>query len=87
MKYDMKGGGGSSFGEDEWLPGEPLFVAKKEAGSTDPEDDGYLLSLASHATEERAQLWILNASDMSMRARVTVDAAIPLGFHGQFFRA
>ncbi len=83
LKLDVEGGAMCSFEEEEWIPGEAVFVPKEDARE---EDDGYLLSVASHRKEERAQLWILEAKDMSLRARLEVDVAIPLGFHGNFYR-
>ncbi len=83
LKIDVEGGETRGYEEDDWLPGEGVFVAKEDAQG---EDDGYVLSVASHQRDERAQLWILEAKDMSLRAKLEVDVAIPLGFHGNFFR-
>jgi carotenoid cleavage dioxygenase-like enzyme len=84
LKIDVEGGETLSFEEPDWLPGEGVFVPKADASD---EDDGYVLSVASHRHEERAQLWILEAKDLSLRARLSVDVAIPLGFHGNFYRS
>jgi carotenoid cleavage dioxygenase-like enzyme len=82
-KLDMEGGEMLFFEEPDWIPGEGVFVPRENGTA---EDDGYILSVASHRHEERGQLWILDAKDMSLCAKLTVDVALPLGFHGQFYR-
>lgn len=83
LKIDMHSNTSQAYYESDWLPGEPVFVPATTGRGR--EDDGYILSVASHRVEEKAQLWILNATDMQLISRLTVGAVIPLGFHGQFF--
>lgn len=73
-----------SFEESGFLFGEPVFVA--EPGAT-REDAGVLLSVGSHARDERAALVVLDAATLEVRARAELPVPIPLGFHGSFFRA
>jgi len=83
LKIDMQSNASRTFHEPDWLPGEPVFVPA--GAGRGREDDGYVLSVASHREAEKTQLWILDAIDMQLISRLTVDAVIPLGFHGQFF--
>jgi carotenoid cleavage dioxygenase-like enzyme len=84
LKIDTRGGNVLSYGEDDWIPGEPIFAENRKATE---EEDGYLLTVASHRTEDKSQLWILNAKDLQPEAKLTVNALVPLGFHGQFFHS
>lgn len=83
IKLDTETGALWEFSDTSWIPGEALFVPRR---STHAEDDGYLLSVASHVNDQRSRLWILDASDLSDIATVDVPHLVPLGFHGQFFR-
>jgi beta,beta-carotene 9',10'-dioxygenase len=65
-------------------PGEPVFVARPGA---DDEDDGVLLSVALDAGRGTSFLLVLDARDLSERARAEVPHHIPFSFHGQFARA
>jgi len=87
VKLELDGGEVGTYEEPDYLPGEALFVAGADADGSSAEDDGYLLTVAPHRSENETQLWILDARDLSMRARLTVDTVIPLGFHGQFYRS
>lgn len=63
--------------------GEPTFVARPGA---DAEDDGVLLTVGSHRSEDRSELRILDAHTMQPLAHASVPLPIALGFHGSFFR-
>jgi beta,beta-carotene 9',10'-dioxygenase len=82
QKFDVASGEHLRYAEEEWLPGEALFVPRGKPGAR--EDDGYLLSVASHRSKEQTCCWIIDAKTLTPRARLTVDTLIPLGFHGQF---
>jgi carotenoid cleavage dioxygenase-like enzyme len=73
-----------TFEEPGWVFGEPLFVARPGA---EREDDGVLLSVASHRDEDRSAMFVLDAATLDVRATAEVPIPIPLGFHGAFWRA
>ena len=65
---------------------EPVYVAKP--GDPD-EDGGWLLSVAYRGLEDRSDLLILNAADVSAGpvATVHIPGRIPAGFHGAWIAA
>ncbi len=67
--------------KDFWpsLPGEPIFVPRKEARA---EDDGWLLMLLFDSEALKTKLLILDASNFSQIASADLPHNIPLGFHG-----
>jgi carotenoid cleavage dioxygenase-like enzyme len=60
-----------------------VFVARPQA---EREDDGVLLSVVLDAAAGTSFLLVLDAADLSERARAQVPYHIPFGFHGQFMR-
>jgi len=85
VKVDVETGRTRTWSEPDVHPGEPLFVPAP-AGRRDGEDDGVLLSVVLDAEAERSALLVLDAADLSERARAPLDRALPFGFHGQFYR-
>ena len=65
-------------------PGEPVFVAARDARE---EDDGLILSEVLDAQEGRSFLLVLDALTWEERARAEVPHHIPFGFRGNFFAA
>lgn len=61
------------------LPGEPVFVPKKNSKA---EDDGYLLVLLFDSNSVQTKLHILDAASLETIASATLPHNIPLGFHG-----
>ncbi|MGF1466650.1 MAG: carotenoid oxygenase family protein [Sandaracinaceae bacterium] len=86
LKVDTSGGETRAYADHDWIPGEPIFVPRAADGDL-AEDDGYVLSVASHRREERTRLWVLDATTLEPRATLTVPTLVPLGFHGHFARA
>lgn len=83
VKSDVSGGGGGAAFEAEggqMLPGEPLFVPRPGG---DAEDDGVVLSLGTDA-DGGSSLYVLDASDLRLLARVRSPIGLPAGFHGHF---
>ena len=74
----------SSFSDDEYVFGEPLFVSRPQG---DAEDDGVLLAVGSAQHAESSVLAVIDAQTMTVVARAQVPSSIPLGFHGSFVRA
>lgn len=72
----------ATWAEPETFPGEPVFVGRPDR---EREDDGVLLSVALDAAAERSLLLVLDAADLSERARAPLPDVLPMGFHGQFF--
>lgn len=58
------------------LPGEPIPTAP----TADSED--WLLALVYRSAEQRSDLLVLNATDLSTQATIHLPHRVPLGFHG-----
>jgi len=58
-----------------------------EEGTAVDEDDGVLLTVVLDADAEASVLLVLDATALTELARVPLPAALPFGFHGQFYRA
>jgi carotenoid cleavage dioxygenase-like enzyme len=84
VKVDVSDGATLAWAEPGCYPGEPVFVARPQA---EREDDGVLLSVVLDAAAGTSFLLVLDAADLSERARAQVPHHIPFGFHGQFTRA
>lgn len=84
VRIDLEGDRVTRFAEQGFTFGEPVFVARPDGATP---EDGVLLSVGSSATSERSQLVVLDATHLEPLARVEVDAALPLGFHGNFERS
>jgi carotenoid cleavage dioxygenase-like enzyme len=82
VKIDLHTGNSQHFEQDDWIFGEPLFVARP--GATE-EDDGVLVSVATRARETASALVVFDAATLEPRAWAEVPVSIPLGFHGSFF--
>lgn len=83
-KYDLQTGaseahalGAGRFG------GEPVFVPAADASN---EDDGYLLSFVYDAADNRSELIIVDAANVTSDpvARVHLPTRVPAGFHGSW---
>jgi len=75
----------ASWAQPATLTGEPLFVPRTDDPDRPP-DDGVLLSVVLRTDAERSALVVLDAADLSELARAPLPTALPLGFHGQFYR-
>lgn len=69
--------------------GEPVFVPRSNAavednGEDSSEDNGWLLVLVFNAAQERSEVVILDARDMSTVARLGLKHHVPYGLHGHF---
>jgi carotenoid cleavage dioxygenase-like enzyme len=80
VRVDVERGQTARFAESGMSYGEPVFVPRPGA----ERDDGVLLSVGSHAHEDRAVLAVLRADTLEPLAHVHVGLSIPLGFHGTF---
>jgi carotenoid cleavage dioxygenase len=82
VKYDRTRGTRTfhSLGEG-WIPGEAVFVPAHDATA---EDDGWLISIVTHATADAAKLLVHAASDIAAApiATVHLPRQVPTGFHG-----
>jgi carotenoid cleavage dioxygenase-like enzyme len=65
-------------------PGEAVFVPNPGGNG---ETDGVVLFVALNAKHKRSALVVLDADTFEERARAWAPAMLPLGFHGQFWRA
>jgi carotenoid cleavage dioxygenase-like enzyme len=84
VKVDTTNGATLSWSQPHCYAGEPVFVARPDAGG---EDEGVLLSVVLDAARESSFLLVLDAGDLSEIARAEVPHHIPFGFHGQFAAA
>lgn len=66
----------------ETYTGEPLFVPNPEG---DAEDDGVIVTVVLNTEAEASELLVLDAADFSEHAKGRLPAALPFGFHGQFY--
>jgi carotenoid cleavage dioxygenase len=62
---------------------EAVFVPRSDTAA---EDDGWLMSIVHDATENRAELVLVDASDFGGEpvARVLLPTRVPFGFHGNW---
>lgn len=81
VKTDLDTGRSTAFGDEPYVFGEPVFVARPYGES---EDDGVLLTVGSARDAETSVLAVVDARTMAPIVRATVPSAIPLGFHGSF---
>jgi all-trans-8'-apo-beta-carotenal 15,15'-oxygenase len=66
--------------------GEPVFVPRgnNPYQITAAEDNGWVLTMVFDATQERSDVVILNAQDLSLVARLHLKHHVPYGLHGSF---
>lgn len=81
VKANVERGHTRAWSEAGCYPGEPVFVRAPDAAA---EDDGVLLSVVLDARARNSFLLLLDARDLTERARAAVPHTIPHGFHGQF---
>ena len=86
VKYDTSAGTEDRhwFGPGRWGSEAP-FAARRGAVS---EDDGYVVSFVHDENEDRSEVVVLDAGDLSAGpvARVLLPARVPLGFHAAWVR-
>src|SRR5207249_4329157 len=72
------------FGPGRWGSEAP-FAPRPGTGA---EDDGYLVSFVHDENEDRSEVVVLDATDLSAGpvARVLLPARVPLGFHATWVR-
>jgi carotenoid cleavage dioxygenase-like enzyme len=84
VKYDLTTGSSEAhpWGRGRY-GGEAVFVPRTVARS---EDDGYLMTFVWDEREQRSELVILDALDLTQRpvARVILPQRVPFGFHGMW---
>ena len=75
-------------------PSEFVLASSKPrtAGDGDSDSDEYLLTFTHDITGSQAEvtsrnssLYLVNASNMSCQARITLPSRVPFGFHGTFY--
>ncbi len=84
LKYDLERNSCESWtAGDGRAPMEPVFVPRSEDAA---EDDGFLLSYVYDATENRTDVVVLDAANLSSGpiATIPLPARVPFGFHGNF---
>jgi carotenoid cleavage dioxygenase-like enzyme len=82
LKFDMHSGEAQHFRLDKGVaPAEPFFVANPGAAA---EDEGYLLSFVYQPDTQSSELWVMDATQVSMGpiAKVKMPQRVPMGFHG-----
>jgi carotenoid cleavage dioxygenase-like enzyme len=83
-KVDVSSGDAQRYSDPELIYGEPVFVPRPGASA---EDDGVLLAVGSHLSEERTRLAVIDAANLTLIASCEAPLSIPLGFHGTFSAA
>jgi beta,beta-carotene 9',10'-dioxygenase len=83
-KLDVTSGQALRFTDPAFTFGEPVFVPRPGAPA---EDDGVLLAVGSHASDDKSRLLVIDAARLEPLATCDVPLSIPLGFHGTFARA
>jgi beta,beta-carotene 9',10'-dioxygenase len=81
VRLDTANGDVRRHGEQDITFGEPVFVPRPGAERA---TEGVVLTVGSHAREDRALLEVLDADSLEPLARCTLPLALPLGFHGNF---
>lgn len=61
--------------------GEFVFIPKTNAHN---EDDGWLIGYQYHNDTQKSSAVVLNASDLSLQARIQLPQRVPQGFHGRW---
>ena len=85
VKYDHETGERRMYEyEPGWCAGESPFAPR--AGKRDGEDDGYVVTIATHTEELRSEAWVLSARDIEAGpiARVKLTSRVPSGFHAKW---
>lgn len=83
VKVNVNNGTSLEWFEEQYYPGEPVFVA---APSGKAEDDGVVLSVVLDVQKQASFLLVLDASTFKEVARAYVPHHIPFGIHGLFMR-
>jgi carotenoid cleavage dioxygenase len=67
-----------------WFPSEAPFAPRVGRRS---EDDGYVITLATHIGDYQSEAWIFHAQRIAAGpiARVTLPARVPAGFHASWY--
>jgi carotenoid cleavage dioxygenase len=87
VKHDLHTGAYQAYSEGSGLYySEPWFAPADEAKA---EDDGYVVAFAYDRRSERSQIHVFDAREIGRgpRARITVPARVPAGFHGTWVKA
>ncbi len=83
-KYDMQTGASQAHElKNGRVGGEPVFVPAADGTS---EDDGYLMSFVYDPADNKSELVIIDASNVSNDpvARIHLPTRVPVGFHGSW---
>jgi beta-carotene 15,15'-monooxygenase len=75
--------GGSHFGEPIFVPRAGVDRARDDPGVA--EDDGVVLTVMLDTDAEQSWLVVLDAADLSERARARLPHVLPFDFHGRWF--
>ncbi|HHG5368170.1 TPA: carotenoid oxygenase family protein [Pseudomonas aeruginosa] len=86
VKYDLERGDAIAYypGEGFWFSEAP-FAPRDDAQA---EDDGYIVSYVWNGMQQRSEVWILDAQQLTQGpvARVLLPHRVPHGFHGTWVR-
>lgn len=72
------------FHDDGFVIGEPVFVGRP--GSSEA-NDGVVLAVGGRTDGDESRLYVLDPHSLDPMATVSAPFTVPLGFHGNFFRA
>ncbi len=84
VKYDHETGAATRYDyEPGWFASESPFARRVGAAG---EDDGYVVTIATHAESYRSECWVFDARQIERGplARVALPARVPTGFHAKW---
>lgn len=84
VKYDHEDATRTRFDYQEgWCAGETTFAPRQGATS---EDDGYLVTIASHESTLKSECWVFDARDIERGpiTRLALRTRVPTGFHAKW---
>jgi carotenoid cleavage dioxygenase-like enzyme len=89
VKYDHEDGSALRYDyEPGWVASETPFAPRSGASGSGAsgEDDGYLVTIATHEDALRSECWVLSAREPERGplARVKLPSRVPSGFHAKW---
>ena len=81
VKYDLDRGRSEAVAWGPGLIGGETWFAPRPGGTDD--DDGWVLAFVTDRADDRSELWVLDAREVSAGpvARVRLPRRVPVGFH------
>jgi carotenoid cleavage dioxygenase-like enzyme len=84
VSIDARQGDTNRFHDPGFVVGEPVFVGRPGKREV---DDGVVLAVGGRVDGDESRLYVLEPTTLEPMATVSAPFTVPLGFHGNFFRA